>query len=237
MAPKFAKTYKALSALLTYPTAELQAAVPEIRRVLAGEGLLPAPTLGALDRLLDELATGDLFDLQERYVMLFDRSRSTSLHLFEHVHGESRDRGQAMVDLARHYEAKGFLVSANELPDFLPLFLEFLSQLDHQEAHDLLQQPLPIMEALEERLQRRRTAYVTVFQALVAIAGGKAQPAPLATTADDDPDDLEALDEAWEESAVTFGPGDWGQDESGCGKARMATRIRAAIRSVHDQTP
>ena len=93
------KTYKALSALLTYPTAELQAAAPEIRRVLHVEGLLPAHALRGLDRLVAELATGDLYDLQERYVMIFDRSRSFSLHLFEHVHGESRDRGQVKKSL------------------------------------------------------------------------------------------------------------------------------------------
>lgn len=232
-----ARTYKALSALLTYPTAELQAAVPEIRAVLAGEGLVPEGVLRRLERLLEELCSGELFELQERYVAVFDRSRSCSLHLFEHVHGESRDRGQAMVDLARHYEAKGFVVTANELPDFLPLFLEFLAQLDYQEAHDLLQQPLPILEALEERLARRQVAYAPVFLALVAIAGGRSEPVPLATGADDDPDDLAALDEAWEETAVTFGPGDWGQDDSACGKSRIATRIRAATRSVHDQTP
>ena len=230
-----AKTYKALSALLTYPTAELQAAAPEIRRVLHGEKLVPGYALAPLDRLTAELETRDLYDLQERYVMIFDRSRSFSLHLFEHVHGESRDRGQAMVDLAHHYEERGFLLSASELPDFLPLFLEFLGQLDHHEAHDLLQQPLPILEALAERLQRRKVSYVAVFQALVAIAGGKGQPVPLATTAEDDPDDLEALDRDWEETAVTFGPGDWGNGDDSCSKPRLATRIRAAVRSVHDR--
>ena len=94
-----AQTFKALSALLTYPTAELQAATDELRHVLAGEKLLSAKILRGLGLLIDELATGDLYDLQERYVLLFDRSRSLSLHLFEHVHGESRDRGQAMADL------------------------------------------------------------------------------------------------------------------------------------------
>ena len=72
--------------------------------------------------------TGDLYDLQERYVLLFDRTRSLSLHLFEHVHGESRDRGQAMVDLKALYERHGLHMSSSELPDHLPLFLEFLSR-------------------------------------------------------------------------------------------------------------
>src|SRR5688500_10263536 len=101
------KTLKALSALLTYPTAELAAAVPEIRSVLRAEGILGAAELETLEPLLAQLATEDVYDLQERYIQLFDRTRSLSLHLFEHVHGEGRDRGQAMVDLKAVYEAAG----------------------------------------------------------------------------------------------------------------------------------
>lgn len=231
-----ARSYKALSALLTYPTAELQDACGEIQAVLHQERLVPAHALPALDRLIAELASLDLYELQERYGVLFDRSRSLSLHLFEHVHGESRDRGQAMVDLAAHYESHGYWIRANELPDFLPLFLEFLAVLPRSEAHALLQQPLPILEALEERLRRRGSAYVAVFVALLAIAGSKSASVPLATAQDDDPDDLEALDAAWEEAAVTFGPGGFGDADDACGKGRLATRIRAAIRSVHDRS-
>ncbi len=236
MAKAGARSYKALSALLTYPTAELQAASGEIRAVLHQERLVPGHALSGLDRLIAELASLDLYELQERYGLLFDRSRSLSLHLFEHVHGESRDRGQAMVDLAAHYERHGYWIRANELPDFLPLFLEFLSVLPRDEAHGLLQQPLPVLEALEERLRRRGSIYVAVFVALLAIAGGKAASAPLATATDDDPDDLEALDAAWEEAAVTFGPEGFGGADDACGKSRLVTRIRAAIRSVHDRS-
>ena len=102
------KTLKAVSALLTYPMAGLQGAVPEIRHVLQEEGVLTQARREALEPLLASLAVEDLYDLQERYVMLFDRTRSLSLHLFEHVHGESRDRGQAMVDLRNVYEDGGF---------------------------------------------------------------------------------------------------------------------------------
>ena len=117
-----------LSALLTYPTAELQAAVPrDARRARRRERACRRRNRDRLDRILEEIATGDLYDLQERYVLLFDRTRSLSLHLFEHVHGESRDRGQAMVDLKALYERHGLVMSASELPDHLPLFLEFLS--------------------------------------------------------------------------------------------------------------
>ena len=104
--------FKALSALLTYPTAELQAAIGEIGGVIAAEKTIPARVRNQLRGLLDELTAGDLYDLQERYVLLFDRTRSLSLHLFEHVHGESRDRGQAMIDLKNLYEQNGLLIGA-----------------------------------------------------------------------------------------------------------------------------
>ena len=122
-----AKTFKVLSALLSYPTQELQAASAELRAVVADEGLVAGDVRHALNRLISEIAAGDIYDLQERYVFLFDRTRSLSLHLFEHVHGESRDRGQAMIDLQDLYNRNGMAITATELPDFLPLFLEFLS--------------------------------------------------------------------------------------------------------------
>ncbi|MGE3366729.1 MAG: nitrate reductase molybdenum cofactor assembly chaperone, partial [Rhizobiaceae bacterium] len=101
------RTLKALSALLTYPTPELKQATGEISAALEKETAIPFSVRDQLHKLLMELATGDLYDLQERYVLLFDRTRSLSLHLFEHVHGESRDRGQAMIDLKSQYENAG----------------------------------------------------------------------------------------------------------------------------------
>ena len=97
--------FKALSALLTYPTAALQQATGEISEALDRERAIPSRVLDQLHRLILELTDRDLYDLQERYILLFDRTRSLSLHLFEHVHGESRDRGQAMIDLKAQYEA------------------------------------------------------------------------------------------------------------------------------------
>ena len=136
-----ARTYRALAALIAYPTEALQAATGEIAAVLAEEGLVPAPRRAAIDELLAELAGRDIYELQERYFALFDRSRTLSLHLFEHVHGESRDRGQAMADLIELYRGHGFEPTASELPDFLPLFLEFLSLLPGHEAQALLAEP------------------------------------------------------------------------------------------------
>ena len=149
------KALKAFSALLSYPTAELQQAAGEISETIEAETAIPVSVRDRLHKLLTELAADDIYDLQERYTLLFDRTRSLSLHLFEHVHGESRDRGQAMIDLKAQYEKANLFMGAAELPDFLPLFLEFLSTLPAQEASDMLGQPAHILAAMAERLRKR----------------------------------------------------------------------------------
>ena len=219
---------KALSALLTYPTAELQQAAGEISEVIDTSIAVPGRVRSQLHTLLMELASGDLYDLQERYVLLFDRTRSLSLHLFEHVHGESRDRGQAMIDLKSLYENSGLEIGAAELPDFIPLFLEFLSTQPAAEAGDLLGQPAHIFSALAERLRKRKSSYEAVFRALVAFAAAKpAEDAVSALLQEPDPDatDLAALDAAWEDEPVNFGPG----ADNAC-KDGLIARIRAGRR-------
>ncbi len=225
-------TYKALSALLSYPTAELKQSAGEIRDIVNQEALAPEWALRQLAPLIDDLKSVDLYELQERYVFLFDRTRSLSLHLFEHVHGESRDRGQAMVDLKTLYAEGGLEVDASELPDYLPLFLEYLSTRPVDEARALLAEPLSVIAALKERLVKRKTPYAAVFRILEAVAGrepAKSELDELRKAPDDDPDDLEALDKAWEDEPVTFGP-----DEAGCPKVdqmleRMGVNSTAAL--------
>ncbi len=222
------RTLKVLSALLSYPTAQLQQAIAELAEVVEREGLLAAAVGGQLERLMDEIAAGDLYDLQERYVLLFDRTRSLSLHLFEHVHGESRDRGQAMIDLRALYENGGLEIDATELPDFLPLFLEFLSTRPRAEAYELLGQPVHIFAALAERLRKRESAYEAVFRSLIALAAAKPKAEAVTTLlAEPDPDatDLVALDAAWEDEPVNFGP----NAGDGC-KDGLIARIRAGLR-------
>ena len=222
------RTFKALSAILSYPTIQLQDAMPELTAAIEGEALLPAGVHRQLERLMNEIATGDLYDLQERYVLLFDRTRSLSLHLFEHVHGESRDRGQAMIDLKSLYENGGLEIDATELPDFVPLFLEFLSTQPRAEAYELLGQPAHIFAALAERLRKRKSAYEAVFRGLTALAASKPKADALsALLAEPDPDatDLAALDAAWEDQPVNFGP----NADAGC-KDGLIARIRAGRR-------
>lgn len=213
-------TYRALGLLLTYPSDELRAGLPEIEAAFLADPALPGPIGKALSRLVATVAAGDLLDRQEEYVWLFDRTRSLSLNLYEHVHGESRDRGQAMAALLELYRQHGLELSANELPDYLPAFLDFLSSLPDEKAASLLAEALHVLAAIGERLHKRGSPYRAVFGALTALAGQVPDAAALAALLDepdDDPADLAALDKQWAETAVTFGPG-----EAGCPKVAMA---------------
>lgn len=218
-----AKTYKALSALLSYPSAELKAAASEIKLVLNEEALLSPEAKAAIQPLLRDFAEWDLYDLQERFVLLFDRSRTLSLNLFEHVHGESRERGPAMVDLLETYRAGGYDLASTELPDHLPILLEFMSTLPEAEAMELLADAGHIIAALAERLHRRESPYAAVMAGLAGLAGiSKSNDLvqELLKVADDDPEDLEALDDIWEEAEVTFGPDLDTDPNAGCPVSR-----------------
>ena len=187
--------FRALAALLSYPEPELVEALEEIRQA--------APQLSAL---IDELETEPLDVLQERYVALFDRSRALSLHLFEHVHGESRDRGQAMVDLARTYASRGFRVAGNELPDYLPAFLEFISLLPPREGRSFLNETSGILRALGDRLATRGSRYAEVFAALLAAGGEPGLTKAIAPRpVEGEESSPAAIDKAWVDEPVTFG--------------------------------
>jgi len=213
------RTLKALSLSLSYPSQELQDAMPEIGPVLAADPRIAPNTRSALRALTESLGENDLFDLQESYVMLFDRSRTLSLNLFEHVHGESRDRGGAMVSLIETYRGGGFEPATTELPDHLPVLLEFLASRPFVEAQETLADAAHIFDALATRLVRRESGYAAAFAALSQLAGAQADlqaVAGMLAQPDDDPTDLAALDAVWEETEVTFGP----DPKAGCPQVR-----------------
>jgi nitrate reductase delta subunit len=162
---------RAFSALLSYPGQELRDALPEIAECVRASPLVAANERESILRLIDELAAGDLLDAEGRYVEIFDRGRATSLNLFEHLHGESRDRGQAMVELKQHYERAGFDLQTRELPDFLPVVLEYLSCRDIGEIRDMLGDCAHILRGIGEALIARESSYAAVLQAVLAIAG------------------------------------------------------------------
>jgi nitrate reductase delta subunit len=219
------RTLKALSLLLSYPTRALQQAMPEIGAVLASDTRLTAAARRDLRPLVEDLAGGDIYELEERYVSLFDRSRTLSLNLFEHVHGESRDRGGAMVSLLETYRDGGFDPATSELPDHLPVLLEFLATRPFTDARATLADAAHILAALNQRLLRRESAYAAVFPVLLQLGGdsvNRAAVAELLDQPDVDPDDLKALDEVWEESEVRFGP----DPNAGCPQVRdMLSRM------------
>jgi nitrate reductase delta subunit len=226
MASAGTKTYKALGWMLTYPDSGWVAALPDLLAAVAAEGRLDRRSLTGLRGFAEVLQAADLIDAQEQYVGLFDRSRRVSLHLFEHVHGESRDRGMAMVNLRELYAGAGLVADPNELPDFLPMYLEYLSLLPEDQARGSLGDVGPILQAIHARLQERDSRYQAVFAALLDLAGLKpAQVEGAAAEADDTP---EALDRMWEETAVSFGPENDPQKGGGCNAAgAMVDRMNA----------
>lgn len=183
------QSFKLLSALLCYPEPELVAALPVLRKALATSLIFQHATAGATDEpagvpkaaaptgngvtleqtlapLLDYLSSAPLIRLQENYVATFDRSTSHSLHLFEHIHGESRDRGQAMVDLLEEYRKHGFELSTTELPDYVPLFLEFLAQLPEDQVQALLGDAIHVLAMIGNKLSSAQSPYACVFEVL-----------------------------------------------------------------------
>ncbi len=194
---------RALGALLTYPRPELVGALPEIAAALDASPLVGRPARQRLGELVAELARADPYEREERYVALFDRGRGRSLHLFEHVHGDSRDRGQAMVDLHAVYERAGFRLTSGELPDYLPAVLEFLGCRPLAEARAMLADCAHVLRAVGERLAGEGSRYAAVFDALLGAAGVPGLDwSKAAAPADAD----EKLDGDWMD-APAFGPG------------------------------
>jgi nitrate reductase molybdenum cofactor assembly chaperone NarJ/NarW len=226
-------TLRALAALLGYPSTELQRHIGEVREALSEEGALPAVELRRIEALISGLEREELLDLQSAYSELFDRSRSLSLHLFEHVHGDSRERGQAMIDLGEQYMASGYFLESTELPDFVPVFLEYVSCLALAEAREMLAQPVHVFAALAERLEKRGSNYSAIFYGLVALAGVQPDIEAVSELDEKAPDEDPAkIDEEWEEAPVSFNMA--GAHEMG-GPTGFVAKVRASNRKVNKE--
>lgn len=227
-------TLRALAALLGYPSADLQAHAADIRAGLRDDGALPAAPLAGLEALLARVEGADLLDLQADYSALFDGSRALSLNLFEHVHGDSRERGPAMVDLGAQYARSGCVLDTSELPDFIPVFLEYASCLPAPEACETLAQPAHVFAALAERLDARHSAYAAVFHAILAAVEARPDAEARAALEEHTPkEDPAQVDKDWEEAPVSFETG------AACamgGPTGFVARYRAARRTA-PETP
>ena len=207
------RSLRVLAHLLAYPEAELLAAMAELKTAITDEGLLPTKPLKNLIGFMDELAATPLLAAQEQYVDLFDRGRAHCLHLFEHVHGESRFRGQAMVELAERYAKKGLETGTGELPDYLPLMLEYISISEADEGLALLQQAAPVIAVIGEKLKRNKSGYAHVLAAIIALSGAKLTTKDIQKAANatlPDIKTLDELDEQWEEPEAFAGAPDCG---------------------------
>lgn len=220
-----------ISRLLEYPDAALWQHQQELYDELASSALLEKDNARKLGGFVHALMQQDLLDAQAAYSELFDRGRATSLLLFEHVHGESRDRGQAMVDLMAQYEQHGLALDSRELPDHLPLYLEYLAQLPREEAIDGLQDIAPILALLHARLQQRESRYAVLFDVLIALAKSNIDSrAVAANIADEARDDTpQALDAVWEEEQVKFFA------EQGCNGSEITAHQRRFAGAVAPQ--
>lgn len=201
-----ARSLRALARLLAYPDATQREHLGELAQALRDERWLSADRQAGLARLVSQLQHSDPYEVESDYVELFDRGRATSLHLFEHVHGDSRDRGQAMVDLIRTYEEAGLHLhpdQGGELPDYLPLVLEFVSTLDGPAARDFTSEFAHILNALYAALLKRRSLYAHIPAAVLELMAQAIEP----TEVTED----EALDDAWQEPDAFGGCSSRGQ--------------------------
>jgi nitrate reductase delta subunit len=201
------KTLRVLAHLLSYPDSELRQHLPEMRAALHDERALTFGRLAEIDALFDRLRSRKPLDVEAEYVELFDRGRGTALHLFEHVHGDSRDRGPAMVDLCQTYEAAGLYLAPGELPDHLTVVLQYASTQPPAQARAFLGEIAHILQVIFSALLKREAAHACVLAALLDLAGEKAQ----AVTVPPEPE----LDESWAEPMAFDGCSTQGQARPG----------------------
>ncbi len=190
---------KAIGLLMEYPDEFLWQCKEEVLSMVRRDAPL-------LDDFAAAMLNAPLLDKQAEWCEVFDRGRATSLLLFEHVHAESRDRGQAMVDLLAQYEKAGLVLDCRELPDHLPLYLEYLSILPEAEAREGLQNVAPILALLGGRLKQRDTPWYLLFDALLNLAGSPLSSDRVTKQVKQETrdDTRQALDAVWEEEQVKF---------------------------------
>tara|TARA_R110001592_G_scaffold92078_1_gene268850 strand:+ start:143 stop:850 length:708 start_codon:yes stop_codon:yes gene_type:complete len=219
-----AHTLRALAALISYPDQGLREHLDELRSALRGDARLSANRLAEVEHLIDLLDRRAGLDSEAVYVDLFDRGRGTSLHLFEHVHGDSRDRGPAMIDLVQTYVQAGLMLDDGELPDYLPVALEYASTQPLKAATAFLGEIAHIVQVIFSALQARKSPYAAVPAALLDLAGRKAEAVPVAIEPD--------LDESWAEPAAFAGCSHEGQAAPGQEQAMQIVR-KARPGAVH----
>lgn len=205
--PSLRLTLRALAHLLGYPSAELREHMPALLDALRLEQALPESRLEEIQALCQQICAMEPYEAEARYVDTFDRGRQTSLLLFEHIHGDSRDRGPALIDLMQTYEKAGLFFDAQELPDHLGVVLEFASTQPPAVVREFLGEMTHILNALFTALSNRGNPYACLIAAVLEVAGQRVQ----AVAVTPEPD----MDEAWAEPEAFDGCATKGQNRPG----------------------
>lgn len=228
------KTFKILGLLLTYPVPETIQHWPAMSALLEEEQLLGKKALKHIQQWMSDTHAKDIYALQESYVETFDRGRGHCLHLFEHIHGESRERGQAMVDLAEMYATKGLSIQHSELPDYLPLFLEYCSLCDFNEAQSLLSEVSHILVSIGTKLKKRDNSYHVIFETLQYLSKARVDQKVIDEAiafVEAEDNSLEALDKEWEEAEAFSGD----PQESDCASCVPETALATSLDNGSEQ--
>lgn len=225
------KSLRLISVLLDYPSCDAWDYPHELIGIVKYCDELNFNQKKTLVKFISKILDLELMDAQSNYVDLFDRGSSLSLLLFEHVHGESRDRGQAMIDLMNQYEAIGLHINVGELPDYLPRYLEYVSKLNIKDAKESLKNIVPILALLSERLKKRNSEYFELFEVLLELSEENIDSAALHQQVSNENEDYtpEALDAVWEEEQVRF------LGEEGCNSALQNQHQRRFVNNVSPQ--
>ena len=202
---KNAYSLRALALLLSYPDADMRSKLTDVMSVLSLERALSPSRISELKNLSEQLQSLDPLEVESRYVETFDRGRSTCLNLFEHVHGDSRDRGPAMIDLSQTYAQSGLVLDPDELPDHLCVVLEFASTQTEDVAKSFLDEMAHILNSIFSALLKRESPYAAVIAAVLELSGHKAQAVNIPVE--------ESMDSSWQEPEAFDGCQSRGQSK------------------------
>jgi len=170
--------YKLCSLLLQYPDDELLGAAGELRDAV--RGLPHGRASEALGDFLDWWTGCDPLALAEHYVQSFDLDKRSGLYLTFYAKGDKRERGMALVRLKQMYRACGLPLEGTELPDYLPVMLEFAAAAPAGRGDLVLREHRPALELVRLSLHERQDPYARVLDA-VCITLGEATSADLAS--------------------------------------------------------
>lgn len=223
------KTLRVIAHLLSYPDADLRAHAGELREALQAERALGGARLAEIDAFVTGLQRRPALELEAEHVELFDRGRGTALHLFEHVHGDSRDRGPAMIDLCQTYEAAGLYLAPGELPDHLTVALQYASTQPPAQARAFLGEFSHILRVIFSALAKRGAPHACLLAALLELAGERA-------SAVDVPAEPE-IDESWAEPMAFDGCSTQGQARPGAPQPIQIVRGASTLAARHTTQP